>query len=131
MVELLSLSHAGVRCALPSRQVVAAEEAADTQACVSFWKPQGRRETSVDPRETAEGPSGSAGRALRIVSADGPAWIHAREAHLVSVPSGQIYEITPVLRQTLRLTHVVGLAEINGELLWLVDARRFHPAEGQ
>jgi hypothetical protein len=142
MVELLFLSHVGVPCALPSRQVVEADDADETEDWVSFWSVVQPAQNAAAVNAPVDGPEAPgveksvkkqeitaerAPRALRIISALGPRWIRASHARLISVPAGQIYEITPLLREALPLPHVVGLAEVQGELVWLVDARRFHP----
>jgi chemotaxis signal transduction protein len=38
-----------------------------------------------------------------------------------------IWRLPPLLRGLMTTNHVVGVAEIDGELAWLVDARRFFP----
>jgi hypothetical protein len=64
-----------------------------------------------------------------VTTVDGPLWINGSNPTLHSVPAVDIWRLTPLLRELLPLPHVVGIAEIKGELVWLVDPTRFSPIE--
>ena len=113
MAEVLCLCHAGVRCAVPSRQIVSAGSAAQRADSVSFWKDSS--------------PNAAGERALCVSTAKGPRWIRGSEVQLAKLEPSQLRELSPILRALIPLSHIVGLAEVEGELIWLVDASRFDP----
>jgi hypothetical protein len=114
MVEVLCLWHRGIRCALPSRQVLGAEPASAGPVRDGLWE--------ALPEAAAD-----AERSLNVQSALGPTWISGTGATILSLTKTQLHELSPLLRELVRLPHVVGLADLDGELVWLVDARRFRP----
>ena len=66
-------------------------------------------------------------RALRVATADGPRWIRCADAHLVWVSKLMMWRLPPLLQGLMTASHVVGVAEIDSELVWLVDVKRFFP----
>jgi hypothetical protein len=72
-------------------------------------------------------PAGDGERALCVTTAKGPRWIRCSDVQLVKLETSQLRELSPVLRTMIRLSHIVGMAELEGGLIWLVDASRFDP----
>jgi hypothetical protein len=114
MVEVLCFSHQGVRCAIPSRQVLGAKLSENDSATVELWARLG-----------CAAPAAS--RALCLKTAAGPCWIRASDVVVAALPPARALALTPVLRLLTSLSHVVGLTELGTELTWLVDAERFEP----
>jgi hypothetical protein len=115
MSKVLCLTHRGVRCCVPAERVLSAEQAHAREDAVSFWDGEGPP------------PQASGERSLRLETADGPRWLWGSAVRAVSVTAGQIQQLTPVLRGLLTLPHVVGLAALGDELVWLVEPLRFSP----
>lgn len=115
MTDVVCISHEGIRCALPSRQVIAAGAKSVAGTPVRLWDRIG------------DNASAGAERVLDIATAAGPRAIEGRDIALVSLPEKNIKAIPPLLRDLLPLPHVVGVAELGEELIWLVDAKRFFP----
>lgn len=113
MAEVLCLSHLGIRCAVPSRQILSAGSGSQDSDPVSFWK--------------RSAPAAAGERALRVTTASGPRWIRGSDVQLARLEAAQLRELSPLLRAMIPLSHIVGLAEVEGELIWLVDASRFDP----
>jgi hypothetical protein len=110
MVEVLCLWHRGIRCALPSRQVLAAEPALPMEA-IALWD-------EAEPAHVVD-------RRLNVVTAEGPSWLEGSQLSILTLNAQAIHPLPGVLRAFLPLPHVVGLAEVAGDLVWLVDAKRF------
>ena len=113
MVEVLCMTHAGVRVGIPSKLVLAVEPGSRDRATVSLW----------------EGPADSA-RSSRIFvlrTASGPRPIRGSGAAVAQLEAGVVCPITPCLRRFMTLPYVVGLAELGGRLTWLVDPQRIVP----
>ena len=115
MPEVLSMSHRGIRCAIPPSHVIGAVPPDASESFVDFWA------------ATASQDSAHAERALRVVTANGPRWIRCTDAHLVWISELMIWRLPPLLRELTTASHVVGVAEIDGELSWLVDVKKFFP----
>ncbi len=117
MPEILCLSHQGVRCGMPPRQIMGAEKSSAKEAAVCLW-----------PDRASLAPPSAEQRAFQVFTAVGPRWIWGSNAQLCSVPAADIWPLPPLLRELLPLPHLVGVAEIAGDLVWLVDPTRFRPA---
>ena len=115
MIEILCIWHRGIRCALPSRQVLGAEPASSVPVRDGFWEP------APEARADAE-------RSLNVLSAKGPTWISGTTPKMLALDRKRLHPLPPLLRGLVRLPHVVGLADVGGELVWLIDARRFQPS---
>ena len=115
MPEVLSMSHGGIRCAIPPSHVIGAESSGPSDGFVAFWPANAGQDS--DRIE----------RALRVATADGPRWIRCADAHLVWVSEVMIWRLPPLLRGLMTASHVVGIAEIDNELAWLVNVKRFFP----
>lgn len=112
MSKVLCLTHRGVRCCVPAERVLTAEQAQAYEDAVDFWE--------------GEAPAPALGeRSLRLETADGPRWLWGSGVQAVSITATQIQRLTPVLRDLLTLPHVVGLAALGEELVWLVEPLRF------
>ena len=112
MVEILSFRHAGVRCAVPSGQVLLIRRADDQAGSVALWAAVGVPETCLSSR------------VIQVMTPDGPAELHAGDPMLSQVDASRIFGLPALLRAWLPLPHVVGLADVQDEMVWLVDARR-------
>ncbi len=69
-------------------------------------------------------------RALRVLTSEGTRWISCEHVMLFAVPKKHIHPLPPVLRDFVQLPHLVGLAEVEGFLTWLVDTTRFRKKNG-
>jgi hypothetical protein len=58
------------------------------------------------------------------MTADGLKLLHVTQPVLEQVDANRVFGVSAALRQFLPLPHVVGVAEVEEELVWLVDARR-------
>lgn len=116
MSKVLCLTHRGVRCCVPAGRVLTAEQAQAHEQAIDFW--DGEAPTTAALGE----------RSLRVETADGPRWLWASGVQAVSITAEQIQKLTPVLRGLLTLPHVVGLAALDQELVWLVEPLRFSTA---
>jgi hypothetical protein len=113
MSKVLCLTHRGVRCCVPAERVLTAEQAQAFEDAVDFWDGEA-------PTARALGE-----RSLRLQTGDGPRWLWGSSVQAVSITATQIQRLTPVLRDLLTLPHVVGLAALGEELVWLVEPLRF------
>jgi hypothetical protein len=116
--EILCLSHQGVRCGMPPRRVVGAEKSTSGVKAVLLWRNSGSHETQ---------PPKPHDRVFLVTTAGGPHWIHGSNPKLHSVSSAKVSGLSPLLRDLVPLLHIVGMAEIEGDLVWLVDPTRFRP----
>lgn len=121
MSKVLCLTHRGVRCCLPAERVLSAEQARAHEDSVGFWVCEASLALAAGERS------------LRVETADGPRWLWGSQVRAVSVTVGQIQRLSPILRGLLTLPHVVGLAALGEELVWLVEPLRFsaHQAGGK
>jgi len=119
MAEVVFISHLGVRCALPSRQVLGAEQQLSQNEPVSLW--QG----SPTARDAADD------RLIEVSTASGARRVSCHRVRMGRLGSASVWHLPPVLKDVLSLPHVVGLAEVDQELVWLVDLNRFVPLSGQ
>jgi hypothetical protein len=118
MIEVLCIWHRGIRCALPARQVLGAEPASRVAVTHGLWP-------SLDTGEAA------AERSLEVLCAAGSTWISATMPKLLALSSDRLHGLPPALRDLVPLPHVVGLADVADELVWLIDAKRFDPRAGR
>lgn len=116
MAKVLCLTHRGVRCCLPAERVLNAEQGQPRESTVSLW--DGGEERILGLGE----------RSLQVETADGPRWLRGSAVRPVSVAAAQVQRLTPLLKDFLTLPHVVGLAALDEELVWLVEPLRFSPA---
>lgn len=115
MSKVLCLTHRGVRCCVPAERVLSAEQARVRTDAVTLWDGE-----APVPQESGE-------RSLQLETADGPRWLWGSSVRAVSITAEQVQRLTPVLRDLVTLPHVVGLAELDEELIWLVEPLRFSP----
>lgn len=114
MPEVMFMCHHGAVCALPSRQVLRVRAAlpVNQPESVSLWGTANAAEP--EPRD----------RWLEVVTAFGPRWLRCSEVQPGQLVRDAVWELPRLLRDVLGLAHVVGLAEREGELVWLLDLRR-------
>jgi hypothetical protein len=115
MVEVLCFRHLGIRCAIPSRQVLGARPLPAAEAIVALWDTPANASLEAAPR------------ALCLRTAGGPRWIRATEVTVGWLRSEHAHALPRLLRGLIPLAHVVGIADVGHELTWLVDAERFVP----
>jgi hypothetical protein len=90
-----------------------------SEAVVSLWRGPG----SLEPQSAAPEE-----RMFQLATAVGPRWIRGSNPTLHSVAAVHVWKLTPLLRELVALPHIVGVAEIAGDMVWLVDPARFSPA---
>lgn len=115
MAKVLCLTHRGVRCCVPAERVLNAEQGHPHERGVTLW------DGGEEPVQ------GLGERSLQVETADGPRWLWGSAVRPVSVAATQVQRLTPLLKDFLTLPHVVGLAALDEELVWLVEPLRFSP----
>ena len=115
MVDVLCMTHAGVRIGIPSKLVLAVQPAASDLATVCLW--QGPTDSS------------SSARIFMFRTAKGSRPVRGSLAVVARLEAAGVCPITPFLRRFMTLPYVVGLAEFGGSLTWLVDPQRIVPDE--
>ncbi len=120
MPDVLCMYHGGIQCGLPPASVIAVSPVEEHRGDAWLWM---MRPGVTSAEEDAEV------RALCILTARGPRTIVAFGLELLSITEVRIWRIPPLVRELLPDPHVVGLAEIDEGLIWLVDPERFHPAD--
>jgi hypothetical protein len=113
MVEVVCLSHAGIRCAIPSRLIAKV----------------GRVEADIDTVELWPAHTPSAGGSTRLfdlVTGSGRRVVAGSDPTVVRLDPRELCPVSPLLRRFLTLPHVVGSAELDTYLVWLVDPLRLH-----
>lgn len=118
MSEVLLLSHRGVQCAVPSSQVVVAEEAVGARHVVELWPARG----PVSHPQTEH--------FVEVLTAVGYRWLRCSGVRLRRLAPSSVWQLSPLLEKALELPHVVGVASVDDALYWLVDSRRFDPGLG-
>lgn len=116
MVNVLCVVHCGIACALSSRNVISAAPASSDREFVRLWEESG---ITV---------AGASDRTLNVLTADGPRPIRGTDVAVVAIGRTQIKPLPAALREFVPFPHVVGLADIDGRLVWLVDTERFRPS---
>ncbi len=122
MPEVLCLSHQGIRCGMPPRWIMGAVESSPNEAPVCLWR---------GPASVARLVPNPEQRAFQLSTALGPRWIWGSDARLCSVSAAKLWPLPPLLRELVPLPHLVGVAEIAGDLVWLVDPTRFRPVPAE
>ena len=117
-MNVLLAEHRGLACALPARQIVGAAFAAHEEE-IALWP-----EESGGWRETGTSGQGDE-RWLLVATPTGPRPLRCQRPRLLTIGSGAPSRLSPILREVLALPHVVGWAELDGELVWLVDLMRW------
>lgn len=108
-MDVVRLYHGGVPCALPAAQAVAASSAPPENAPpVELW-PSGARE--------------EAQRFLHVETDRGLRSLPCAHPRTAVIPDGAVVELPPLVRGILRMPWVAALAEVDGELFWVLDAR--------
>ncbi|MBN2195528.1 MAG: hypothetical protein JW751_22100 [Polyangiaceae bacterium] len=120
MSDVLLLSHLGIRCAVPSRQVIGAEEWAGGHDPIELWP------LEYWPAGLPEPPP-QMDRLIEVQTGVGPKFLRCSQVRLGRIAPTSVWQLSPLLEDALDLPHVVGLAELDDALLWLVDLQRFNP----
>lgn len=110
MSHVVVLEHIGVRCAIPAAQVVRGQRAAEEPE-IRLWDGAARR------------PAGE--RTLVVDTPLGARRLSCADARFVWLDEEPMVELPELLREALRLPHVVGVSESGDALLWLVDLHRW------
>lgn len=110
--------HAGLRCAFPAQQVLLAEDGPAPERGACLWADAGPDRAAPEP----------ATRSVRLSTGGGSLSIPCACPRLVEVDREHVWPLPELLAEILAMPHVVGLAEIDGALHWVVDARRLPDA---
>jgi len=117
MVEVVCMSHGGIRCGIPSTQIVALHAVTSETEVVALWPEH-------DPA------SAGLEHFFELTTPEGPRLVRGGGMRVIQLAPDAIRAISPFLRHFMTLPHVVGLSEVDGEVVWLVDAKRFRsPAQ--
>ena len=112
------MSHGGIRCGIPSTQIVAFRPVSAECDVVSLWPEH-------DPA------SAGLEHFFELTTPEGPRLVRGRGVRVIQLVPDAIRTISPFLRHFMTLPHVVGLSEVDGEVVWLVDAKRFRSSSSQ
>src|SRR5687768_2242772 len=110
MKQVLLMVHKGIRCAMPADQAMDIGEDTEIDHHIDLWK--GR------PESTA------ASHAVRVSTPAGVRSLRCSDPRLIDMLDGTFGPLPGLVRDIMALPHVVGTAEIKGEIVWLVDVRR-------
>ena len=113
MADVLCITHAGIRCGIAGKYIASAKRQLPKDQCIQLWDA---------PTAGAEDPEA---RAVQVLTASGPRWLLGSRVTMVSLGRQQLVDIPPMLETMLALPHIVGLASLDEELVWLVDPRRY------
>jgi hypothetical protein len=94
---------------------LAASSKSEETALVSLWNLHGDKAPAANAR------------ILNVQTSSGARAIEGENVVLVSLPKDSVKPLTPVLRGIVSLPHVVGIAALENELIWLIDTKRFTP----
>lgn len=106
-MKVARIRHGAIACLLPHDQVLEGARRPD-EPPITLW----------DPR-----PGTAETRFVRVRVAQGTAWLACSEIEVIDGPPPR--PLPPALAAVMALPHVVGWTEIDGELVWLVDLRRY------
>jgi hypothetical protein len=112
MVEVVCISHGGIRCGIPSTQIAAFRPVSVECEAVSLWPEHSSASTGLE-------------HFFELLTPEGPRLVRGRGVRVIQLQPDAIRAISPFLRHFMTLPHVVGLSEVDGEVVWLVDAKRF------
>lgn len=117
MAEVLFFTHRGIRCGVPSKHVVLAGHAVREETGTALWTGH------------PDAGEGSGTRALFLNTSGGQRWVQGSDVLVGALSADEVQELPPFVRRLSALTHVVGLAIVREEVVWLVDPLRFHAPE--
>ena len=117
MGEVVFLSHQGLVCAVPSIQVLAADPGtAGAHAPIALW-----------PSSSSEQPADD--RVLDVLTQDGPARLPCCRVRIGRLSRSQVWGLPTLLRSVMAMPYIVGVGARDGDLVWLVNLRRFRPTD--
>ncbi|AUX44262.1 uncharacterized protein SOCE26_057260 [Sorangium cellulosum] len=119
MGAVVAMLHAGVRCAFPAQQVLFAGAGPAPRRGACLWGDDGLEGAAT--RAAARHVRVSTGGGERVIPCAGPKLVELDRQHVWPLPE--------LLGEILGMPHIIGVAEIDGALHWLIDARRL-PAAG-
>lgn len=110
MSSVLSFLHRGVRAAIPAAQAAQVRDSELVRSeLVSLWPGTACEEQ----------------RQLCVRGERGPLWLACEDLSLCELESATVVPLSKLLRGLLcELPHVVGLATLQGKVVWLVDVCR-------
>lgn len=114
MGAVVAMLHAGLRCAFPAQQVLLAEGGPAPERGACLWGNAGPHRAAPEP----------ATRSVRLSTGGGALTIPCAFPRLVEVDREHVWPLPELLAEILAMPHVVGLAEIDGALHWVIDAHR-------
>jgi hypothetical protein len=115
---VLTTMHAGVRCVFPVHQVILAEGGDEAGGNTVLW-PNPMPEEVMTMKRT-----------LRVSTSQGTQSITCSRPRLSELTEEHIFELPGMLEDILNMPYVVGIAEIEGALHWVIDARGLQNATG-
>jgi hypothetical protein len=119
MGAVVAMLHAGVRCAFPAQQVLFAEPGPARERGALLWE-----DVRLDGAARPGDP-----RSVHVSTGRGARRIGCARPRLLELDRGHVWPLPELLAELLEMPHIVGIAEIEGALHWVVDARRI-PADG-
>ncbi|WP_437815291.1 hypothetical protein [Sorangium sp. So ce1078] len=129
MGAVVAMLHAGLRCAFPARQVLLAGGGPGPERGACLWGDAGGNAgESADPHRAVRAAPQPATRSVRLSTGSGALEIPCAGPRLVEVDREHVWPLPELLAEILAMPHVVGLAEIDGALHWVIDARRLPDA---
>lgn len=114
MAEVLFFTHRGIRCGVPSKHVAVASRAAHEEACAALW--QGQPDVADEATQ----------RSLFLTTPSGRRWVEGSGVLVGALRVNDVQALPPLVRRLSPLSHLVGLAIVSEEVVWLVDPLRFY-----
>ena len=112
---MIVFSHRGIDCAFPSSQVKQTVPLRETDETVALFA-------------GSTHDAGEHDRALLVRTADGDRFVPCLGARIETFEDSALLEMPVILRDVLRMPHLVGIAR-GARITWLVDASRLVGAE--
>lgn len=115
---IVRLRHEGFVCAIPVDRVsVADRELTESQVVLRLW-PAGAAASS------SERAAAGFARHLCVATPRGDRWLEGRQMAVRVLDAGTVWQLPEVVRAALRMPYVVGLAQVDGGLAWVIDPER-------
>lgn len=114
-MRVVRLRHGAVACALPIEQADVAERDAPSAEVVTLW----------DRHAGAGGADDATARFLRVRTSAGWRSLPCEDVALAVVDDASRWELPSLVRELLAMPHVVGVIEVDGAPVWLLDLERW------